>query len=178
MKRRDAGVAVGVLAIVASVLAWRCHQSRSSGGAGPTEASGSARGKPAGSNRRVADPHQQPRGSISGTIKDERGAPLAGARACANLWGPGLADEDTRDPICVYADAHGAYRIGDAVAAFYTVDGMAAERVPARYASGDETTFWLAAGEHKTGVDIVLAGGAVALRGTVSDISGGPVARA
>src|SRR5262249_24934744 len=41
-----------------------------------------------------------------------------------------------------------------------------------------ETSFFLAAGERKTGVDIVLRKGGVEITGTVSDVTGGPIAHA
>jgi carboxypeptidase family protein/PDZ domain-containing protein len=176
MKRRDAGVAVGVIAIVASVLAYRCHRGHAVAPVVSTPVA--AGGSGSGSVSRATDPRTQPRGSISGTIRDDHGAPLAGARACATPFGPGFPDEDSRSPRCVASDARGAYRIADALSAFYGVDAMAPEHTPARYTIGDEPNFWLAPGEQRTGVDIVLGAGAVALRGTVSDVSGGPVARA
>jgi len=53
-------------------------------------------------------------------------------------------------------------------------------RPGAHHPGGDRkrTQFHLAAGEHKTGVDVELSHGGVEITGTVADITGGPIAHA
>src|SRR5207302_6384307 len=86
-----------------------------------------------------------------------------------------------RDPRCAFSDDRGHYRIGELFAAEIRVAAMAKPYIPAEYhPDGDRhrTTFELRAGEHRGGVDLVLAKGGVEITGTVADITGGPIAHA
>lgn len=161
--KRNASIAIGLSLIASALLVWRCH-----GTTRPvTRAAGDA-AAPVGSARR--DPTAAPRGSIAGTIRDERGAPIA-ARVCASPAAPELAS-DALDPVCVATDARGAYRFGALVPADYAIDASAQGFAPGT------AELVLLPGEQRSGVDLVLANGGVLLRGTVSDLGGGPVAGA
>lgn len=158
--KRNVSIAIGLSLIATALLVWRCH------GTGPVTRPVTADAAPAGSAKpQPIDPLTAPRGSIAGTIRDERGAAIA-AQVCAS---PAL---EVLDPICVAADARGAYRVSSLVPAAYTIDASAQGFAPGT----DELV--LAPGEARTGVDLVLPSGGVLLRGTVSDIGGGPVAGA
>lgn len=164
-RARVAGAGIAVVAI--ALVVRRCH---GSGDGTPAAGSGSSTGS--GAMRHV-DPHTLPRGSIAGAIRGDGKALAARARACASIESPDVSPQLARDPICVLADASGAYRIENLLAGKYAVVGMAPG-----FLAAASPAFALAGGEHKTGVDLVLRGGAVEVTGTVSDVSGGPVARA
>jgi protocatechuate 3,4-dioxygenase beta subunit len=132
---------------------------------------------PSGSAVRTArsDPRTLAKGSLAGTIRDPKGAPIAGAMACADFWSPALSEQTTRDALCVIADARGAYRFDNLVAATYSIDAMAKGFEPGTYQKGDEANIELAPGMALTGLDITLGSGAVEVTGTVSDASGGAI---
>ncbi len=167
------GIAL-VVSVIAIAVMWRKCRGAHDALPGAGTASGSSMTIPTLVRKRI-DPRTLPRASIAGTIRDERGAAVANARACASFTSRALSPQLTRDPICVAADANGAYRIANLIAATYQVVAMAPHHVPAAYAPGGEPWFALAAGDAKTGVDIVIESGAVEITGTVSDISGGPI---
>lgn len=108
------------------------------------------------------DRHKQAQASIAGTTRDLDGAPVAGARVCIF---------DANALACSVSDTAGAYQLALAPGDY---DAWATS--PAHVA--DEATGYLAPGEHATGVDFVLVGGAVELRGVVEDFAGGAVPRA
>ncbi len=162
-------------AIVLAALAILLWQWRRSSHDGDRASSGTARSANPTSlliDRRP-DPHAAARASIAGTVIDEHRAGIAHARVCVDATSADLPAEDVLDPRCVETDDHGAYAIDGLLAAHYEVTAMARTYRPAR-ASG----FVLRAGEHKTGIDLVLRGGGVEITGTVSDVGGGPIAKA
>jgi hypothetical protein len=103
--------------------------------------------------------------SIAGTIRDDDTTPLLHVRVCARL-----ANGATR---CATADDHGAYAIDDLVAGTYQIAALADRHLPMR-----SDALVLGLGEHRDGVDLVLPAGGVEITGTVSDLRGGPIARA
>lgn len=169
--KRVAVIVVVVAAAVISVLAVRRCGTSSARKAAPVVTLPSASSAPAAR----PDPRTLARGSLAGTIRDPSGAPIAGAMACADFWSPALSEQDTRDALCVTADARGAYRFENLVAATYSIDAMAKGFAPATYQKGDEANIELAPGMALAGLDITLASGAVELVGTVADASGGPI---
>ena len=98
-----------------------------------------------------------------------------GARVCADASSPNLSSELVRDPRCAATNASGAYLIANLYAAEYNVAAMAPQYLPESFTAD---SFELRAGEHRTGVDIVIVRGGVEVRGVVSDVSGGGIARA
>lgn len=97
------------------------------------------------------------RGTVAGTVRDARG-PLARASVCVT----GELEA------CATTDPQGRYHIAVAPGS-YVVHASAAQHRPAQAAvevAGDAT------------IDLELRVGGVALTGTVSDLSGGPIARA
>ena len=187
MGKRRIGIGVGVAALLVALLVWRCRErdttdasaTSSTPGAGAAAAVGNPR-----TGHEVAkrpDPQTQPRGSISGVVRDVAKAPIAGARVCLGGHAPQLPPDVLRERICKETDARGAFEFRDLLAASYGVTAGAKGYRPASFApkgNRHERSFDLAAGEHKTNVDLVLRPGGAELHGTVSDISGGPIAHA
>ena len=170
-----------MVALVVALALWMLH-----GAGGDKQADDKASGRAgAGFSNKLThdrvDARTLERASIAGTIRDETGKPIAGARVCADASTPDLPHELVRDPRCTVADASGVYLIANVYAAEYTVAAMAPHYLPASFIPGSEpdiSSFALRAGEHRTGVDIVLLSGGVEVTGVVSDVSGGPIARA
>ncbi|HEU0032267.1 MAG TPA: carboxypeptidase regulatory-like domain-containing protein [Kofleriaceae bacterium] len=156
MRRRGLVIAGAILAIIAIVVAWRCTA---------RDRETASTHAPRDAARLPLDRRAQPHGSIAGTVRDDRDAPLAGARVCA-------ASTKTDDRRCVASDPRGAYRLGDLAPATYTIHASARTFLPG------STDVTLSAGEHRSGADLVLARGGVEVTGTVTDISGGPIAHA
>ncbi len=179
MKRT--AVVVGLLALVLGLGLWRCSAAKKPGGhgGGPTVQSKTV-ASGATPTIKERDPRKLQKASIAGTVTDKATKqPLAGARVCADGWSQDAPGDLFRDPICVDTDAKGAYRIGDLFAAHYLVSASAKSYRPGAYEpKRKKQSFLLAPGETKTGVDIALDAGGVEITGTVSDISGGPVAHA
>lgn len=175
MKRRFAiGICSLVIAAVAVVSLRSCRSGVSRNPSASSKAATSIT-----STR--PDPRTQSRASISGRVTDEQGAPAPGARVCADGWANALPRALTREPRCTVADAGGAYTISNLFAAEYAVSAMAKPYRPALFLpkGKEETAFFeLHAGEKKSGVDLVLREGGVEISGTVSDLTGGPIAHA
>ena len=167
-----------VIAIVAFVMARdrAVHDSRV-GTAGTSSGALIAEGIHA----RHIDPRTLDRASIAGTITDDHHAPIAHARVCAVADSADISTELTREPRCADSDDAGRYALPVWLAADYAVTAMAWLVLPDRFhPDGDRrrTSFPLAAGEHRAGVDLVLHAGGVEITGTVADVSGGPIAHA
>ena len=183
MKRNLLAVAVLVLAVALFFGYRSCRpgaaRSASTGvtsGEGTAASAARARKDPRAG---AVDPRTLTRGRISGAVRDEAGAAIAGARVCATVSNDDLASEDTREPTCAIADAAGAYALVDLVAGSYDVFASAPRFVPRRWHLPHRYDgVRLAAGETRTGIDFALEGGAVEVRGVVSDIGGGPIAAA
>jgi len=119
---------------------------------------------------------ERPRGSISGTVRDDTGRAVAGARVCSWVSSPELSAEDSRDPICSDADANGRYTLANLLPGSFTVVANAPRYAAAYHrGDGDDQQVRLHAGEALTGIDIALLSGAVELKGVVKDIGGGPI---
>jgi protocatechuate 3,4-dioxygenase beta subunit len=119
---------------------------------------------------------KRPGGTISGRVVDEDGKPVANADVCANLTGGRLPAELAREPKCTTSAADGVYVLAKLPPLRVVVSASAATYQPGHYdAPGKLESFSLGAGEEKTGIDIVLRSGGVAVRGVVKDIAGGVV---
>ena len=127
------------------------------------------------------DPRRVERASLAGTVRDDRGAPIAAARVCAFASSQALPGELTRVPACVPTDVHGTFLIAGLYAADYLVSAMATQFSLESFAPhglDQPKLFPLAAGEERRGIDLVLHRGGAELAGTVTDIGGGTVPRA
>ena len=180
---RRLGTGVGVAAVVLAVLLWRCHGSHetatTTGSAGSaravaTHATAAAKPRP--------DPKAIARGSIAGTVTDEATrAPIAHAHVCVGGDSNELPEELLREPFCTETDARGAFVVGNLLPAEYSTSASAKTYRPAVHHPGGDhkrTSFRLAAGEHKTGIDLALRAGGVEVTGVVSDLTGGPIGKA
>ena len=119
--------------------------------------------------------------SIAGTVRDEAGAAIPGARVCASASSSALPGDLIRDARCAVTGATGAYTIASLYAADYQVSATAPHYALECYAprgSDQKVTFPLAANEERRGVDIVLHRGGVEVSGTVTDAGGGTIAGA
>jgi protocatechuate 3,4-dioxygenase beta subunit len=184
VKRIVLGAAAAAI-VVAVVLYATCDGSSSKSSAKkPGEGTaGDVAGLAAGAGRKPAvDPRTLTRGRIAGTISaKDGGKPIAGATVCGAFWDEGITADDNRVPKCTVAGADGTYALDDLIPATYRVTASAPTFVSGRWRGPKpdrDQSFRLAAGEQRTGVDIALTGGAVEVRGIVSDISGGPIAEA
>jgi len=170
----------GAAALTIAALAW--WMTREGGaeqeGAGALARSGAARAAgSAHAHRPRIDPATVARGAIAGTVRDPRGAAVAGAEVCAYASSDELSAEDTRDPRCAASGADGRYRVAGLLPARYEVHAGAPQYMPGQYRDAERRAddLHLAAGEERGGIDIVLRPGGVELAGSVKDIGGGTV---
>ena len=109
--------------------------------------------------------------SLAGRVTNkDGGAGIAGAVVAITEGGLGGEITPDHPPIVVVADATGAFTAAKVPPGGYIVTATAVGFLPAQTAK-----LWVASGEQKTGVALVLAAGGTRLSGTVSDIGGGPI---
>src|SRR5689334_601850 len=152
MNRRS-GVGVVVVMVVGIALlglrGLRCHGGTSSNAPHATDSRGAMA---AMSARARVDPTTLPRGSISGAIHDEAGAPIARANVCANAIDQALS-ASLRALRCAATDERGHYKVAELVAARYVVHVSARQFRPAAYyptPGVDNHSFPLTPGENRT----------------------------
>ncbi len=165
-----------VLVIVGVVLSL---QKRADAAKGPTTVVASASARP----RSVVPVALLPRASVAGTVRDGAGKPLAQASVCASLSSTVpdavATSAQRRTPRCVTTGSDGAYALTEVFSRTrLVVSGSAEGFAPAVFRSPVGDPFLtLAEGEQRAGVDLVLVPG-VALKGRVSDVTGGSVSGA
>jgi hypothetical protein len=165
MNWRRAAVATAIAAAITVVAYARCHHGTHAPGATTPTTRGRAR---------LAELRHQPPGSISGTVTSA-GAPVPGATVCAR------PSRDAAHPVCITTDARGAYTFDELPPAAYLVWASALRLAGGPWrgpAPAFDDRLWLAAGEHRTGIDLVLLAGAAPVRGTVRDVRGHAIAGA
>jgi protocatechuate 3,4-dioxygenase beta subunit len=117
--------------------------------------------------------------SISGTILDPGGQPIAGAQVCAYAWTSRLTGREAWRPHCTTSERDGHYRIEGLAPVRQRVTASAAGHIPGIYARGDGAVrvdaVDLRPAMEAQAIDIVLEDGGVELKGIVRDLSGGPV---
>jgi len=176
--KRNLVVGGVVVALLATVLIVKLRGGEHAKPAGT--ANGSAAARPVTFDRDV-DPRKLARASISGSVTDAATkAPIANARVCGDPSATALSEQDVREPSCAVTDARGAYTLKDVLPASYELAASAKSYRPAMYTRpGERTTKLIVApGEATTNIDIALRPGGVELTGTVSDLTGGPIAGA
>jgi hypothetical protein len=177
--RRAGVVAVAVVGIALIAALWGLR--RGGDAASPAHPALDHRGARAIASGRSGDPRSGPPASISGAITDEAKAPIARASVCARTDGSQLPTAITQRPACAVSDGKGQYKIANLVAADYVLLAGAPNYPAAAFApppGARKLSFALAAGEARTGVDVVLRRGGVEVTGVVRDISGGTIAHA
>lgn len=177
-----ASAAILVLVLVLGLWLWQTSDdSPQSQASEPTVSS-----SPQGST--VAGPRQSTRSfktriadgaSISGTVRNTSGQPVAAAQVCAYVWTTLLPGRDAWRPNCVTSERDGHYQIEGLFPVRHRVTANAAGYVPGVYVRGEGASQMdaidLRPATETDGVDIVLADGGVELKGIVRDLSGGPV---
>ncbi len=109
--------------------------------------------------------------AVSGVVKDTEGREIAGATVCAGSDWRELNEREREERVCVLSEADGSYRVEGLLAVPHFVYASAAGFVPGR--SREVVT--LRVGEELVGVEVVLLGGGVELKGAVRDASGGAI---
>lgn len=185
MTRSRIGLFVGIVAIASAVLVWRCRGGGDTTTGAPAATRAPSSAPLSGATTLTAprpDPASIARASIAGTItREDTKAPLGGARVCANGQSRDYPDELLREPACVTSADDGTYRIEGLLPAQYTVSASSKTFRPETFHPGGNrrvSSFPVRAAERKTGVDLALRTGGVEITGTVSDLTGGPIAKA
>ena len=147
--------------------------------AGDAAAGGGLAAKPM--RRSDVDPFKAPRASVTGTVRDEAGQPIAGAQVCALVQDRDLAGTSRRPPDCTESRADGTYRLEQLLGAEHNLYASAEGYIPARYEArtGIQKTVRarvdLLAGKTREGIDFVLKEGGAKIEGVVQDIAGGVI---
>ncbi|RYE92974.1 MAG: hypothetical protein EOO75_05445, partial [Myxococcales bacterium] len=123
---------------------------------------------------------QRPRASVAGRVLDPERKAVGGASVCAWVPRDGMTTAQVRAPRCAVTGADGAYALADLFPVTALVISVSASGFPPEAYRGPDgsRTVRLAEGEQRSGVDIVLRAGGVALKGRVNDVTGGAVAGA
>lgn len=181
MNRLRRYVVPAIVLVVLAILVWHWRTSAHDRANRATSGAASRAGSSTIlATERRPDPHAAPRASIAGTVTDEHGAAIAHARVCVDATSADLPAQDVRDPTCVDTNDRGGYAIDGLLAARYEVTAMARTYRPAVYHSAGEhgaTGFVVAAGEHKTGIDLVLRAGGAEISGSRPKAVAWPFAR-
>ena len=176
MSRRRIGLGLAVLVVLIGLaVLWKRRGGEERGTRGAKAADGVGGGAGAARRARRVDVHTVARGSIAGQVRDPAGAAIAGASVCALGWSKELPDDAMREPLCTVSRPDGRYRLEKLLPASYQVHAQAATFIPGQHGERTDHSLKLAAGQDRTGIDIVLRPGGVELAGVVKDIGGGPV---
>jgi protocatechuate 3,4-dioxygenase beta subunit len=161
MSRKWLGVAVLVVALILGAIVWKQHRSAPS----TTATEGGAAHAPARSHAAPPTP-----ASISGRVTAHGGGPIAGAVVALARSGIGIGSDDHEPPRIEMTDAGGSWHVDSVVPGKYVVSATARGFLPGSLAVA------VAAGEQRRDVAIELAPGGTILRGTVTEVGGGPLA--
>lgn len=109
--------------------------------------------------------------AIEGTVRDDKGQPIAGARVCGAAV----------DVVCAASERDGHYRLASLAPGAYEITATARGHEPTMYRDARDrhrTPVVVGVGQQRGGIDLVLPAGGVELTGTVVDIGGGPIVHA
>lgn len=127
----------------------------------------------------VIDPRRGDRASIAGTVRDQKGAAIAGATVCAAARSERLSSADTRRATCTSTEKDGHYVLEGLFGVKHWVSASAPGFIAEAYHRGEGVArreeVPLRPGQAALDIDIVLEGGGVEVRGVVKDLSGGPI---
>ncbi|HVI03806.1 MAG TPA: carboxypeptidase regulatory-like domain-containing protein [Enhygromyxa sp.] len=116
--------------------------------------------------------------TLTGTVRNEQGQPIAGATVCAWPDQQKLRGASDGRPSCSKTEQDGHYRIEGLWPVSTGVSASAPEHIPARWSERVDGRLRyqlsLRAGQERS-VDLTLEPGGVAVRGVVKDISGGVI---
>ena len=157
-------IAVVVVAAVGAILWWTRHRS-------PDEHAPTTAEHGSGAVLRGPRPPAAP-ATVSGHVaRRAGGAPIAGATVALqqSSFGSKFGGQDA-PPLIVTTDASGAWSAGKVPPGDYLITAAAPGFVPSTLPK-----LAIAAGESKSGLDLLLDAGGTAVRGTVSDVGGGPI---
>ncbi|HEX5063383.1 MAG TPA: carboxypeptidase-like regulatory domain-containing protein, partial [Kofleriaceae bacterium] len=161
-------LAVGALVVIAVGLIWWLH------GRGDHAPSKSKPTQVAGKHSTAPRPPAKP-ATVSGRVtRKSDGAGVAGA--VVSLAGAEFGAEFStvkKPTLVAITDDKGAWTAKDVPPGDYIIAATAKGLLPS---ARDKLT--VASGEQRTGIDFALEAGGVAVRGTVSDVLGGPIASA
>ncbi|MDC0716413.1 carboxypeptidase regulatory-like domain-containing protein [Nannocystis bainbridge] len=127
----------------------------------------------------TGDPRRIGFATISGKVTDPDGRAIAGAQVCAFTSSRRLDVAALRQPTCVETGRDGGYVLAGLWAVRHRVSASAPGHIPAFYVQGEgaarRDTIDLRPAVDVRGIDIVLPGGGVEIRGTIKDLSGGAI---
>lgn len=110
-------------------------------------------------------------GSIAGRVATAAGDAVSGARVCIE---PRRRTLGVHVPRCVDADRGGGFVFDGLAAGVHGVAAAAPGHVEVVLAEAQQR-IRIAPGQHRTGVDLRLRAGGALVRGTVVDVTGGPI---
>ncbi len=117
--------------------------------------------------------------TISGTVEDSGGKPIAGAQVCAWASTGDLEGLPAGKPRCTKSESDGHYRLDGLFPVRMVVNAEARGYLPQRWAARHETyreeLLQLHAGQTRDDVDFTLRAGGFEVEGVVRDISGGVI---
>ncbi len=170
--QRRVSIGVGLLLVViAALFAWRSGGGSSGPSSAKPSSTSAARSSSAiGKRARVSGPTAP--GSLVGRVtRASDGAGIPGAVvsiAPAELMA--MIIKSDAPTIIAVTDASGAWTASSVRPGAYVVAATATGYLP-----GSRAKLTVAIGEPRTGIDLALAAGGTVVRGTVTDVGGGPI---
>ena len=161
MSRKWLGIAVVLAALIIAGLIWKRHRSEQGT---TTSAQGSAAGGGVKAHRAPPTP-----ASISGRVTAAGGGAIAGA-IVALVRSGGEIEGDHAPPSIETTDASGSWHVDGVEPGKYLVSATAHGFLPGT------VTVTVAAAEQRRDVVLTLSPGGTSLRGTVTEVGGGPLA--
>lgn len=183
VSRRTVATVLGLLGAVVLLLALVFGSRTEDDETGAVDEAPAAELPDAGGKRRPIDSGKRmldaDKASVSGTIRDTEGSPIAGASVCAQANQGELLGAGDSLPQCSKSERDGHYRLDGLWPVATSIDAGAPQFIPTRWSErvGGRLRYEvrLHAGEERRELDITLERGGVPVRGVVKDIGGGVV---